>query len=389
MSRSLYATPNLRTGHRAVRLDVPTPGPMRAPGIAPGLFALESAMDELAHQLGIDPVELRVRNDTDVDPSTGRPFSSRGLVECLREGAERFGWAGRDPAPRSGRQGDWLVGTGMAVSTFPVHMAPSTATALATVDGGFEVRVTAVDIGTGARTVLAQVAADELGVELDQVTLRVAHSDYGMAPFAGGSAGTASWGWAVVKAVRALRERLDQHGGVVPAEGLEVTVDTTADLAELSAYSRHSYGAQFAEVRVHVHTGELRVPRLYGVFAAGRILNPRTARSQLLGGMIFGLSMALHEDGVLDPVFGDFANHDFAGYHIAANADVADLRAHWIEEHDDELNPVGVKGIGELSNTGTAAAIANAVFHATGHRVRDLPITLERLRPGLRGEPVG
>ncbi|MEU0479260.1 xanthine dehydrogenase family protein molybdopterin-binding subunit [Streptosporangium sp. NPDC006013] len=382
-SRMMYATPNSHTAHRLLQLDVPTPSWMRAPGEAPGMFALESAMDELAYALGMDPVELRIVNEPALDPESGLPFSSRNLIACLREGAARFGWAGRDPAPGVRRQGRWLVGTGVASSTYPVFTMASTATARAEPMGRFVVEIAAADIGTGARTALAQVAADELGVPMDRITILVGRSVFGPAPFAGGSMGTASWSWAVSKVCRALVRELDERSGVVPAEGLQARADTTEDLAAQGRFSRHSFGAQFAEVKVDVDSGQVRIERLLGVFAAGRIVNVRTARSQFLGGMTMGISMALHEALQMDPRFGDFTNHDLATYHIASNADVRGIEAHWIDEHDDELNPVGVKGIGEVGIVGTAAAIANAVFHATGSRQRDLPITLDRVRAAM------
>ncbi|QKV96665.1 xanthine dehydrogenase family protein molybdopterin-binding subunit [Streptomyces sp. NA02950] len=382
-TRIMYAAPHRRTIHRLAQLDVPTPSWVRAPGEAPGMFALESAMDELAYALGIDPVELRVVNEPAVDPESGRPFSSRNLVACLREGAARFGWEGRDPAPGRRRDGRWLLGTGVAAGNYPVYTMPATATARAEPDGSFVVRIAAADIGTGARTMLTQVAADELGVALDRVTLEIGRSVYGAAPWAGGSMGTSSWSWAVSKVCRALAKRLDDTSGAVPPDGLELSADTTEDVQAQKKLARSSFGAQFAAVRVDAVTGQVRVDRLLGVFAAGRIINPRTARSQLRGGMCMGLSMALHEMLDMDPRYGDFANHDLAGYHVAAHADVRDVEAYCLEEEDGELNPLGTKGVGELGIVGTAAAVANAVHHATGVRVRDLPITLERVRAGL------
>ena len=378
-SRMMYAAPNRRTSHRLARLDVPTPTWMRAPGETPGMFALECAMDELAIACGIDPVELRIRNEPEVDPESGVAWSSRDLVGCLREGAERFGWAGRDPTPGARRDGPWLIGTGVASSTYPARRRPSKAIARAEPDGGYVVRIGAADIGTGARTVLTQIAADALGAAPERVRLLLGDSALPQAWLAGGSMGTSSWGSAVVKACEALREALAEHGGEVPGEGLEVSADTADDVAADEKLERHSFGAQFAEVRVDSDTGEVRVARLLGVFAAGRILNPVTARSQLIGGMTMGLSMALHEESVLDREFGDYLNHDFAQYHVAACADVLDVDAVWIDEHDDTLNPMGTKGIGEIGIVGTAAAIANAVHHATGKRIRDLPLRPDRL----------
>ena len=239
-------------------------------------------------------------------------------------------------------------------------------------------RVTAADIGTGSRTALTQVAADELGVPLEQVEVRIGDSDYGPAMIAGGSMGMASWSWAVVKACRQLRAAMIQHGRV-PEGGLVAHADTTDDISAQADLVRHAFGAQFAEVRVDTDTGEIRVPRLAGVFAAGRIINAKTARSQLVGGMTMGLSMALFEESLMDAQFGDYLNHDLAGYHIAAHADVHAIDVSWIDEHDDQLNPLGVKGIGEIGIVGTAAAIANAVYHATGHRQRHLPISPQRV----------
>jgi xanthine dehydrogenase YagR molybdenum-binding subunit len=345
------------------------------------MFALESAMDELAVACRLDPIELRIRNEPAVDPETGRPFSSRNLVACLRQGAQRFGWAPRDPKPRARRDGSWLIGTGVAASTFTVYQFP--ASALVQVDraGNYQVRIDATDIGTGAWTVLTQIAADALEVPLERVQLEIGDSALPRAFVAGGSSGTVSWGWAIFNAASALRTRLrEEYSGSVPAGGLEASGAFETN-PEAQQFSMHAFGAQFAEVRVHVTTGEVRVPRLLGVFATGRIINPKTARSQLLGAMTMGLSMALHEASVLDPRFGDYVNHDFAEYHIATNADVGTIDVTWIDEEDLHIDPMGAKGMGEIGIVGTAAAIANAVYHATGIRVRELPITLDKLLP--------
>lgn len=277
MSRAMYAAPGLRTRHRLVELDVPTPRWMRAPGEAPGSFALECATDELAEACGLDPIELRARNEPSVEPEGGRAFSSRHLLECFAEGARRFGWAGRDPRPGVRRDGRWLVGTGVASATYPARSQSSTATATALPDGTYEVRIAAADIGQGARTALTQVAADELGTGIEHVRAYIGDSDYGPAMIAGGSMGMASWSWAVTAACRELRAQLP--ASVPPEHPVTAQADTSADVAALPDLLRHSFGAQFAEVRVDADTGEIRVPRMLGVFAAGRILNPKMARS--------------------------------------------------------------------------------------------------------------
>ncbi|MEV5612769.1 xanthine dehydrogenase family protein molybdopterin-binding subunit [Streptomyces sp. NPDC052225] len=379
-TRVMYGSPHARTTHRVVPLDVPSPSWMRAPGEAPGMYALESAIDELAQELGMDPVELRLRNDTRSEPDSGKPFSSRHLAECLREGARRFGWEDRDPRPRSSADGAVLLGTGVAAATYPVLVAPSTASAHAHPDGTFVVRVNATDIGTGARTVLAQVAADALGVPLDRVRTEIGSSDLPAAPLAGGSSGTASWGWAVHEACTRLAARLaERPGQPVPADGLTATADTAGTADAEDGYARHAFGAHFAEVGVDRVSGEVRVRRLLGVYAAGRILNSRTAHAQFVGAMTMGLGMALTEGSTLDTAFGDFAECDLASYHVPAHADVPAVEAHWIEEDDPHLNPMGSKGIGEIGIVGTAAAIGNAVHHATGVRFRELPLTPDRI----------
>ncbi|MBT2470000.1 xanthine dehydrogenase family protein molybdopterin-binding subunit [Streptomyces sp. ISL-66] len=379
-ARVMYAAPALLTTHRVVPLDVPTPSWMRAPGECPGMYALESAMDELADALGIDPVELRVRNEPEAEPDSGHPFSSRHLVECLREGAARFGWAARR-TPR--RDGPLLIGTGVAAATYPASAAPSSARAHALADGTYLVQTNATDLGTGARTVLAQIAADALRVPLDRVKVEIGHSALPQGSVAGGSTGTASWGWAVHDACTSLVGLLARRTGPLPEAGVSVPADTTASAKQKSPYARHAFGAHFAEVQADTVTGEVRVRRLLGVFAAGRILNPLTARSQLVGGMVMGLGMALTEHSTVDPAFGDFTESDLASYHVPVHADVPDIEVHWLDEHDKHLNPMGSKGIGELGIVGTAAAIGNAFHHASGRRIRELPLTPDRVLAAL------
>ncbi|HLI11036.1 MAG TPA: xanthine dehydrogenase family protein molybdopterin-binding subunit [Alphaproteobacteria bacterium] len=373
-TRIMYAAPNRRTTHRLAALDVPVPSWMRAPGETPGMFALEAAMDELAIACDLDPIELRIRNEPPADPESGKPWSGRNLIGCLREGARRFGWEGRDPRPRVRRKDGWLVGTGVASSTYPAYRLPgSRATIRYGADQRYVVGIGAADIGTGSWTVLTQIAADALGCPIESVRLEIGDTALPTASVEGGSSGLNCWGSAIIAAVRAFREA---HGGD-PAAGAEIGADMPEN-PDAERFAMHSFGAQFAEVHVHEDTGEIRVPRMLGVFSAGRIINPRTARSQLIGGMTMGLSMALHEESILDPRFGHVVNHDFAGYHIAANADIGELDAIWLEEVDPHANPMGARGIGEIGIVGAAAAIANAAYHATGIRVRDLPLTPDK-----------
>ncbi|MCA1185203.1 xanthine dehydrogenase family protein molybdopterin-binding subunit [Saccharopolyspora sp. 6T] len=376
-TRTVYAAPNRRTTHRLAALDVPVPFWMRAPGEAPGMFATESAVDELAEACGIDPIDLRCRNEPAVDPATGLPYSARHLAECLREGAERFGWAGRDPAPRSARDGDWLVGTGVASATYPGYKMPGSTATVRYRDGRYEVRIGAADIGTGTRTALTQIAADALDRPVSDVDLELGDTALPTATVEGGSSGLTSWGTTVVEAARRFREKF----GHDPADGDEADGAIPDDPDE-QRYAIHSFGAHFAEVRVNADTGEVRVPRLLGVFSVGRVVNPRLVRSQLLGGITMGMSMALFEHSVLDPQFGHVINHDLAQYHVAAHADVADIEVSWLDEHDPHSNPMGSRGVGEIGIVGSPAAIANAVHHATGIRVRDLPITPDKLLGG-------
>ncbi|MFJ1970155.1 xanthine dehydrogenase family protein molybdopterin-binding subunit [Streptomyces sp. NPDC087903] len=377
VARTMYDADAHHTANRIVRLDVPSPTWMRAPGEAPGSFALESALDELAEKCGIDPIELRARNEPERGPISGLPYSGRSLLACFQEGARRFGWADRDPRPGVRREGAWLLGTGTAAASFPAGAAPSTAAVTAEADGTYTVRIAAADIGTGARTALTLIAADELETAPDRVRVRIGDSDFGPAMIAGGSMGTRSWGWAVTAAARELRERLTP-GAAVPPEGVTVRSDTTEAIGALAQRERHSFGAQFAEVAVDPTTGEVRVRRMLGMFAAGRIVNPLTARNQFVGGMTWGISMALHEEAVRDRASGGLYGADLAGYHVATHADVPLIEADWVDDPDPD-DPVGIKGIGEVGIVGAAAAIANAVWHATGVRHRNLPIRPDRV----------
>ncbi|MBA3636517.1 MAG: xanthine dehydrogenase family protein molybdopterin-binding subunit [Actinomycetota bacterium] len=374
-TRTMYATENRRTSHRLAALDVPVPSWMRAPGEAPGMYALEAAMDEMAARCNLDPIEFRIRNEPEVDAETGLPYSSRNLVACLRKGAERFGWEGRDPTPRVRQEGRWLVGTGVAAGMYPVFRMPGSRVRISSLgDGRYAVEIGAADIGTGTWTALSQIAADALGVGVGTIELRIGDTNLPSASVAGGSSGITVWGSTIFEAVRVFRER---HGED-PSEGDTVEAGTPDNL-ETENYSMHAFGAYFAEARVNEDTGEVRVPRMTGVFAVGNVINAKTARSQFIGGMTMGLSMALHEESMVDERFGHVVNHDFAEYHIPTNADVGEIDVSWIDEDDPYVNPMGSKGIGEIGIVGSPAAVANAVYHATGIRVRDLPITPDKL----------
>jgi xanthine dehydrogenase YagR molybdenum-binding subunit len=378
-TRVLYAAANRRTTHRLARLDVPPPTIMRAPGETPGMFALESAMDELAVALGLDPVELRIRNEPERDPERDVPWSTRNLVECLRTGAERFGWAGRDRTPGTRTDGRWLVGTGVASATYPTRRRRAQCRISVDGAGRYTVEIDGSDIGTGAWTALTQVAADALGTDLASVELRIGDSRLPRAGGAGGSTGMASWGTAIVFTARDLRRRLDEEfGGQLPTRGLTVDGEMPGESPAAKTHSMHAYGAHFVEVRVDRDTGEVRVPRATSVYDAGTIVNATTARSQLLGGFCMGVSMALHEESIVDERLGHYVNHDLAEYHVATNADIGEIDIAWLDVDDQLANPIGLKGIGEIGITGAAAAVANAYWHATGLRIRDLPITPDK-----------
>ena len=374
-TRLMYAAPNRRTRHRLAALDVPKPSWMRAPGETPGMFAGEVAMDELAVLCRLDPIELRIRNEPAREPGSGKPWGSRHLVDCLQEGARRFRWSERDPQAGRRAESGWLIGSGVASATYPRYvLMGSRASLRVNEDGRYRVRIGAADLGTGTWTTLTQIAADALNCSPAAVRLEIGDTDLPNATVAGGSSGISSWGWAIVAAARELRRVHGSH----PRPGAEVSAETPKEAAD-KTFAQHSFGAQFAEVRVNAETGEVRLSRMLGVFSVGRIINPRLARSQLIGGMTMGLSMALHEESVMDERLGQIVNHDFAGYHIATNADVVNLDAVWLEEVDARSTPMGSRGIGEIGIVGAAAAIANAVYHATGKRLRALPITPDKL----------
>lgn len=414
VSRSFYAAPARRTTHRLVRIDTNRGEWMRAPGEASGLLALECAMDEMAEKLKLDPIEFRTRNEPDRDPETGMPFSSRNLIACMRTGAQRFGWAQRQSRPGARREGRKLIGIGMAGAMRPNYIGPTQARVAVDRSGKVTVQTDMTDIGTGTYTILAQIAAERLGVQLQAVTVELGDSTLPRSPGSGGSWGAASSGTAVHNACIALCQKVAEaatsHDGS-PLRGSNATLakfeqasvtcgDRSAPLAELvtltspggfeatgsaargetyRTFSQHAFGAHFAEVAVDMDTGEVRLRRMLGVFAAGKILNPKTARSQVIGGMIWGIGSALTEAAMLDPRYGHFVNHDLAEYQVPVHADVTDIDAIFIDEDDDKGNPLGIKGIGELGNCGANAAVVNAVYNACGVRVRDLPVTLDQI----------
>ena len=378
-SRKMYASPNRRTTHRLAALDVAVPFWMRAPGECPGTFAAEVAVDELAVACHLDPIELRLRNEPDVDPESGTPWSGRHLVECLKLGAERFGWAPRDPRPAKRLAGRWFIGTGVAAATYPgMAMDGNTARVTHTEQGRYMVQIGAADIGTGTWTALAQIAADALGCGVEAIDLQIGDSDLPQASVAGGSSGITSWGSAIVAAANQFRREHGDHPHVGVTAEAEAPQNPDAE-----KYTVQSFGAHFVEAHVNSDTGEIRIPRMLGVFSVGRAINARTLRSQLIGGMTMGLSMALHEDSVRDIRFGHVVTQDLASYHFSAHADVTGIEAIWLDEVEEHLNPMGSRGAGEIGIVGAAAAVVNAVHHATGVRVRELPVTLDKVLPGL------
>jgi len=404
-TQSLYAGENRLITHDLVRMNLTLAGSMRAPGEAVGMIALECAMDELAEQLGLDPIELRRRNEPTCDPMKDVPFSSRQLVQCMDEGAERFGWVQRSATPGQRQDGEWLVGMGMAAATRNNQLQKDSAKATLDAAGHLTIETAMTDIGTGTYTILAQVAGELLGLDADQITVKLGDSDAPESGGSGGSWGACGSGSSVYLACQRIREQLAKKLGVDPEvmtlkDGVAIAENRTTRIAELAgdgieaigeiqpgkqkdAVFQCSYGAHFCEVGVNRVTGEVRVRRMLGVFAAGRILNPKTARSQCLGGMTFGIGAALTEELVHDTRNGKAVNHDLAEYHVPVNADVPQLEVHFLEERDIHANPLHAKGIGELGISGAAAAVANAVYNATGVRVRDFPLTLDKLLEGL------
>jgi xanthine dehydrogenase YagR molybdenum-binding subunit len=419
VSHTLYAAPAIATTNEAVRLDTGTPGFMRAPGEASGSIALESAIDEMAYSCGMDPLEFRLRNYAEIEPVSGKPFSSKALRECYVEGAASFGWAGRPLLPNSMRdENGMLVGWGLGTATFPALMFQGEARAVLRQDGTGLVETGAHDMGQGAWTALAQIAAESLGLDPSRLEFRAGRSDLPNAGIAGGSAHTATAGGAihvagaqviarlteiavadprsplfgagnigvVARSGRLVRwddgSRSEAFGDILARAGLqevEARGTATADPIAAERYAMHAHGAVFAEVKVDPELGQVRVTRLVGAFAAGRIINPRLVRSQYYGGMIWGLSFALHERAVLDPRTARVVNADLAEYRVPVNADVPSLEAILVEEEDPHVNALGIKGVGEIGITGTAGAIANAIWHATGVRVRHFPVAIEHI----------
>jgi xanthine dehydrogenase YagR molybdenum-binding subunit len=414
----LYKSANAKYVHRLARLDVPTSSDMRAPGAATGVYALESAMDELAIALKLDPMELRLRCYSDKDQNTDVPYTSKQLRECYRQGAEAFGWARRKAEPRSMRDGSELVGWGMATGVWEALQMPTAARIVLTANGHAEISCSASDIGTGTYTILAQVAADTLGLPIDNISIKLGDSTLPQAPVEGGSWTAASASHAVVTTAEQVRKELLRLAkkmkdspladaklqDVVLADGKIVSKkdasravaitdamrhgavdriekEATNSFKEDNKYARNTHSAIFAEVKVDEQIGIIRVTRVVNAVAAGRILNTKTAHSQVMGSVVWGIGMALHEETLFDHRFGRVMNANIAEYHVPVNADVHDIEVIFVDEPDDIINPLGVKGLGEIGIVGVAAAIGNAVYHATGKRVRDLPITLDKVMP--------
>jgi len=405
-SLPLYAGENRRFRTDLVRVDLPATGAVRAPGEAIGTFAVECAMDELAERLGIDPIDLRRINEPEVDPVNGKRFSTRRMLDCYAEGARRFGWDRRQATPAATREGEWLIGHGMAAALRGNFTVKAQARVRLEADGRAVVECDMTDIGTGTYTILAQTVGEMLGLPVASVEVRIGDSDLPPSAGSGGSFGAGSACSAAVLAcedvltelarrMNAAPEDLALHDGSVTAGGRTVALvdlirgepivatGKTGPGKESQSTSQASHGAHFVEVAVNAVTGEVRVRRMLGVFDVGRVLNAKTASSQLIGGMVWGLAYALSEDGVIDTRNGHFVNPDFGEYHVAVHADVPRIEVHFVEEIDDSANPVGAKGVGELGISGAGAAVANAIYNACGVRVRDFPVTLDKLLAGL------
>ena len=412
----LYKSPNTKFVHRLARLDVPTSSDMRAPGAATGVYALECAMDELAVALKIDPVQLRLQCYSDRDQNTDLPYSSKQLRECYRQGAAAFGWDKRKPEPRSMRDGSDLVGWGMATGVWEALQMPAAVRIVLTANGHAEVATAASDIGTGTYTIMAQVAADMLGLPIDNISVKLGDSTLPQCPVEGGSWIAASVCHAIATTARAVRKELlelasrmkdsplagadvdevalldgklvskrDASRAVPIASAMQhgnadrIAREETNSFEEDKPHAHNTHSAVFAEVKVDEELGVIRVTRVVDAVAAGRILNTKTAHSQVMGGVVWGIGMALHEEALFDHQFGRVMNANIAEYHVPVNADVHDIKVIFVDEPDETINPLGIKGLGEIGIVGVAAAIANAVYHATGKRVRDLPITLDKV----------
>ena len=403
MARMMYATPASRVTHRVFRLNVQTPKWTRAPGEAPASFALESAIDELAAAMKLDPIALRLRNDTPVDADTGLPFSSRSLAEALRLGAERFGWHERKAEPRATKRGHWLIGHGVAASSrgapFRGASARVSITRRSRVDVHALVEMAATDIGTGSYTIVAQAAADALGLPLDRVEVRLGDSALPRTPGSGGSWGAGTFTAAAQAACRQAMDELQARSTLkfvrpptvaelMQAAGVNAhsaSVDMPGPDPAKATHSHYTFGANFCEVWVDEDLGIVKIPRFTAAIAAGRILNPKTARSQIVGGIVWGLGNALMEESVLDTRDGSFITRTLADYHVPVNLDIGDIDVVFVPETDPRVNPMGAKGIGEIGVISVAAAVANAVYNATGRRVRSLPLTPDKLLAGAAG----
>ena len=405
-TRLLYGAPARYTPHYLAKLDLPVSDSTRAPGEAVGMLALEVAMDELAEKLKLDPIELRVRNEPAQDQDKNIPFSSRNLVACMKDGATRFGWSQRSALPRQRREGRWLVGMGMAAAIRSNVMMPSKCDVSLNREGVLTVKMAMTDIGTGSYTVLTQIAAEMLGLPIERVRMELGDSNFPATPGSGGSWGAASSGSGLFDACTNLRAKLAARlgintadasfgGGSVSGGGKTETLGSLAGTLGIEAsgeivpgtmakqFSQQAYGAHFAEVGVDMDTGEIRVRRLLGVFAAGRILNEKTAKSQVMGAMIWGVGSTLHEDAVIDKRDGHFVNHDLAEYHVPSHADIPNIEVYFLTEVDDKTNPLKIKGVGELGICGAGGAIANAVYNACGVCIRDFPLSLDKVIAGM------